>query len=65
MSGKYAQKYNWHSIKNWIKDGINVAGCSFTCMDDIKRLEDMGCKEIGIGSTIITNPSLVKLLKND
>jgi len=32
-------------------------------LDDIKRLEDMGCKEIGIGSIIMTNPKLVEKLQ--
>ena len=62
-SGKIAQKKNWKFIEKYNKEGLNVAGCSFTSMDDIKRLEDMGCKEIGIGSIIMTNPKLVEGLK--
>lgn len=65
MSGKYAKKYNWQAIKNWTKDGINVAGCSFTSHDDIVRLEDMGVKEIGIGSTILTYPRLIESLREN
>lgn len=62
-SGKLAQKKNWSFIKKYGKE-LNVAGCSFTCEDDIKRLEDMGCTEIGIGSTILTNPRLIERLKD-
>lgn len=63
ISGKMAQEKNWGFIKKYAKD-FNVAGCSFTCEDDIKRLEDMGCKEIGIGSTILTNPRLIERLED-
>jgi len=59
-SGKIAQKRNWEFIKRYNKEGLNVAGCSFTSFDDIKRLEDMGCQEIGIGSVMLTNPKLVE-----
>lgn len=62
-SGKIAQKKNWEFIKRYNKEGLNVAGCSFTSMEDIKRLEDMGCTEIGIGSILLTNPKLVEELK--
>lgn len=61
-SGKVAQKDNWAFIKRFNKEGLNVAGCSFSSMDDIKRLKDLGCREIGIGSTIITNPGLIQKL---
>ena len=60
LSGKAAQEKNWSFIKRYKE--LNVAGCSFTSMDDIKKLEDMGCKEIGIGSTILTNPKLIDTL---
>ena len=63
VSGKMAQKKNWSFIRRYGK-GLNVAGCSFTCEDDIKKLEDMGCTEIGIGSTILTNPRLIERLEN-
>lgn len=59
-SGKIAQKDNWAFIERYIKEGFNVSGCSFTSFDDIRRLEDMGCTEISIGSVIITNPKLVE-----
>ena len=59
-SGKIAQEKNWKFIKRYNKEGLNVAGCSFTSLDDIRRLEDMGCREIGIGSIILTNPKLVE-----
>ena len=62
-SGKIAQKKNWGFIERYNKYEMNIAGCSFTSYDDIKRLEDMGCKEIGIGSIILTNPALVERIK--
>jgi len=63
LSGKAAQKLNWKAIRRWSKEGLNVAGCSFNSLDDIKRLEDMGCTHIGIGSTMLTNPKLIQSLK--
>lgn len=63
LSGRGAQEKNWSFIKKYGKE-LNVAGCSFTCEDDIKKLEDMGCTEIGIGSTILTNPRLIERLEN-
>lgn len=60
-SGKVAQKRNWEFIKKYGKE-LSVAGCSFQTLDDIHKLEDMGCTEIGIGSTILTNPKLVEWL---
>lgn len=60
VSGKMAQKKNWEFIEKYNKEGLNVAGCSFTSVDDIKRLEDMGCKEIGIGAIMLIKPSLVE-----
>ena len=59
-SGKIAQKRNWVFIKKWGKK-LNVAGCSFQSINDIKRLEDMGCTEIGIGSIILTNPKFIEM----
>lgn len=64
ISGKAAQKYNWAFIKKFNSEGLNVAGSSITCNDDIKHLEDMGCKEIGIGSIILTNRSIVEALED-
>lgn len=65
-SGKRAQKYNWPKIKIYNYQGLNVAGCSVTSMNDIKYLEeDCGCKEIGIGSIILTNPRFVEGLKEE
>jgi hypothetical protein len=61
-SGKIAQKKNWKFIKKFNREGLNVAGCSWTSVDDLKRLEDMGCEEIGIGSVILTKPRLVEAL---
>lgn len=62
VSGEWAQKYNWPLINKWNGDGLNVAGCSATCKEDIKILEDIGCTEIGIGSVILTNPKFVEKL---
>jgi len=59
LSGAAAKKHNWKFIKKFSREGLNVAGCSFNTMDDIKELEGMGCTEIGIGSTILTNPDLI------
>lgn len=61
-SGKIAQKKNWKFIERY--KGLNVAGCSFTSFDDIKKLEDLGCEEIGIGSIILTNPALVEEIES-
>jgi len=63
VSGKAAQKYNWEFIRKFTREGINVAGCSFTSIDDLKVLKDLGCTEIGIGSSILTNPKLIEMLK--
>jgi len=61
-SGKVAQLKNWKFIENFNYQGLNIAGCSFTNLDDIKLLSDMGCTECGIGSVILTNPIFVELL---
>lgn len=63
VSGKYAQKYNWPKIQYLLNNGINVAGCSCLNYDDIKRMGDYGCKSIGIGSSILINPSFVQSIK--
>lgn len=60
-SGLIAKEKNWKFIEKFGKE-LNVAGCSFNSFDDIKRLEDFGCKEIGIGSTILINPALIEAL---
>lgn len=60
-SGKVAKEKNWSFIEKYKE--LNVAGCSFNSMDDINKLEDMGCTEIGIGSTILTNPKLICSLR--
>lgn len=59
-SGKKAQEKNWKKIKEWTKEGLKIAGCSFLNMEDIKKLEDMGCSNIGIGSTILSDPKLIE-----
>ncbi len=60
LSGKAAQEKNWKWIEKYISEGLNIAGCSFTSINDIMTLYKMGCKEIGIGSIIMTNPRLVE-----
>jgi dihydroorotate dehydrogenase len=65
ISGKAAQKYNWAFIKKFNREGLNVSGCSMTFQDDVKIFEDMGCKDIGIGSVILTNPSFVEGLEDN
>jgi len=65
MSGKYAQEKNWAFIKKFNKEGLNVAGCSITSHDDIKRMEDVGCEEIGLGAVVLTDPKFVEGLKNE
>jgi len=59
-SGKVAQEKNWTFIKKFNKEGLNVAGCSLMSVEDIAKLCDMGCKEIGLGSVVLTNPKLVE-----
>jgi dihydroorotate dehydrogenase len=61
VSGYMAKKYNWKFIKKW-GQVLPVSGCSWNNMDDIYRLIDMGCKEISIGSVMITNPEIVETL---
>ena len=64
LSGKAAQEKNWKWIEKYANDGLNdgpsVAGCSFTSISDIMELSKMGCREIGIGSIIMTNPRLIE-----
>lgn len=62
LSGKAAKKKNWEFIKKFNKEGLNVAGCSFSKYDDLIMLENFGCGEIGIGVVILTNPLLVESL---
>jgi len=64
VSGKAAQKYNWDYIKKFNCDGLNISGCSITSNEDIKILEDLGCKNIGIGSIMLTNRSVVEGLED-
>lgn len=59
-SGKVAQEKNWTFIKKFNKEGLNVAGCSLVSIEDITKLCDMGCKEVGLGSVVLTNPKLVE-----
>jgi dihydroorotate dehydrogenase len=62
-SGKIAQEKNWAFISKYNKEGLNVAGCSAQNFEDIKILENIGCKEIGIGSAMLTHPRFVEKLK--
>ena len=61
VSGSLAQKKNWAFIERYQKNlNIPIAGCSWICEDDIKRLyEYYGCAEFGIGSVMLINPKLV------
>lgn len=65
ISGKMAQKYNWPWIEKFNKEGLNVAGCSCNTLDDIKHMEDFGCKEIGLGTIVLTNPHLVEKIESE
>lgn len=70
VSGERAQKYNWHFIGKYIKrckeEGISIAGCSITSMDDVIKLKEMGVEEIALGSIMFTDHRLVKkLLENE
>jgi dihydroorotate dehydrogenase len=62
ISGKIAQKYNWPFIEKFNKEGIKVAGCSAVEEDDFKRLEDIGCTNIGLGSIMLINPKVIENL---
>jgi dihydroorotate dehydrogenase len=64
-SGKIAQKENWEFIRKYNKEGLNVAGCSAQNFEDVKILENIGCKEIGIGSAMLTHPRFVEKLKKN
>ena len=64
VSGKMAQEYNWPLIEKFNKEGLNVAGCSCNTVEDLKRMEDIGCKEVGLGSIVLTNPHLVETLSS-
>ena len=62
LSGKFAQKKNWKFIEKFNKEGLNVAGASCLNFDDFKRMEDIGCKEIGLGTITLINPKVVERL---
>ena len=63
LSGKIAQKKNWKFIEKFNKEGLNIAGASCLNFDDFKRMEDMGCKEIGLGAITLINPKAVENIK--
>lgn len=61
VSGRLAKRHNWSFIRR--HGDLSISGCSFSSMNDIKRLEEyLGCKEISIGSVMLTNPFLVENL---
>ena len=60
LSGEAAQKKNWSFIRKFNKEGLNVAGCSATEGGHLYMLGELGCKEIGLGSVVLTNPKLVE-----
>jgi len=63
ISGQKSKEKNWAFIEKYKE--LPIAGSSFNSMNDIKVLEALGCEYTGIGSTIITNPKLVKDLKGE
>ena len=63
LSGKIAQKKNWKFIEKFNKEGLNIAGASCLNFNDFKRMEDIGCKEIGLGVITIINPKVVSNIK--
>lgn len=63
ISGERAKEKNWSFIERYSKL-FNVSGCSWNSEDDLKYLKDMGCKEISIGSVMLTNPHLVEKLNS-
>ncbi len=60
LSGKSAQKKNWEFIEKFNKEGLNVAGASCLNFDDFKRMADIGCKEIGLGTITLINPKIIE-----
>ena len=62
ISGKYAQQYNWKYIEKWReKIETPISGCSWVCEDDIRYLHNvLKCEYIGIGSQMLTIPSLIQ-----
>jgi len=62
LSGGFAKTYNWSWLRIWRHHGYPVAGCSITSESDVKRLEDVGCTEIALGSIMVTNPKLARRL---
>ena len=63
LSGKIAQKKNWKFIEKFNKEGLNIAGASCLNFNDFKRMENIGCKEIGLGVITIINPKVVSNIK--
>lgn len=64
MSGHGAQEKNWDFIRRYNYEGfIEVYGASWTCLNDVKYLEEYcGVKTCAIGSVMLTNPSVVESL---
>jgi len=63
LSGEIAQEKNWKFIKKFNKEGLNIAGASCLDFNDFKRMEDIGCKEIGLGTIMLINPKVVENIK--
>ena len=63
LSGEAAREKNWAFIEKFNKEGLNIAGCSATEGGHLYMLKELGCTEVGIGSTILTNPKLVEGLQ--
>ncbi len=63
ITGQKSQYKNWQFIEKYSE--LSIAGCSFNSLEDINILKKLGCKYTGIGSTIITNPKLIKDLKGE
>jgi len=63
LSGKIAQKKNWKFIEKFNKEGLNIAGASCLNFNDFRIMEDIGCKETGLGVITIINPKVVSNIK--
>ena len=63
LSGKAAQKKNWKFIEKFNNEGLNIAGASCLTFNDFKRMEDIGCKEIGLGTITLINPRTAANIK--
>ena len=62
LSGKYAQKKNWKFIEKFNKEGLSISGASCLDFDDFKRMENIGCSDIGLGTITLINPSIIPVI---